>query len=111
MLTTSGRHACRYWTENLHQNALLNSTHDLGFMIMPWARVAYELTHDLRAMESIKTAANTLYSRYSDKFGCIRSWDKCVTKKYNFQDVNAEFMVIIVSNTTPKIMQVWLTFR
>lgn len=100
MLTASNRHACRYWTENLHQNALLSSTHDLGFMIMPWARVAYELNHDLRALETIKTAANTLYSRYSDRLGCIRSWDKCVTKKYNFQDVNTDFMVIIVIRAT-----------
>ncbi|KAH7075312.1 unsaturated glucuronyl hydrolase [Paraphoma chrysanthemicola] len=88
-------HACTYWTENLHQNALLNSTHDLGFMIMPWAKVAYEQNHDLRALETIKTAAHTLYSRYSSKLGCIRSWDKCVTKKYNFQDLNTDFMVII----------------
>lgn len=68
-------------------------------MIMPWAKVAYELNHDIRALETIKTAANTLYSRYSSKLGCIRSWDKCVTKKYNFQDMNADFMVIIVGGT------------
>jgi hypothetical protein len=67
---------------------------------MPWAKVAYEMNRDLRALETIKTAADTLYSRYSSKLGCIRSWDKCMTKKYNFQDVDVDFMVIIVSNTT-----------
>lgn len=65
---------------------------------MPWAKIAYELNHDLRALETIKTAADTLLSRYSNKLGCIRSWDKCVTKKYDFQDMDTDFMVIIVGS-------------
>ncbi|KAL5376607.1 hypothetical protein DPSP01_010400 [Paraphaeosphaeria sporulosa] len=88
-------YACKYWTESLHSNALLSNTHDLGFMIMPWAKVAYELNHDLRALDTIERAAQTLFSRYNSSMGCIRSWDNCVTKKYSFQDVNSEFMVII----------------
>lgn len=67
-------------------------------MIMPWARLAYELNHDLIALETIKTAANSLFSRYDARIGCIRSWDKCITKKYNFYDLKADFMVIIVSD-------------
>ncbi|KAJ8113977.1 hypothetical protein OPT61_g4035 [Boeremia exigua] len=89
--------ACKYWTENLHQNAHLRDTHDLGFMIMPWAKVAHEINHDLRALETIKTAAKSLLSRYNEKIGFIRSWDKCITKKYNFHDTDSDFMVIIVS--------------
>ncbi|KAF2021717.1 glycoside hydrolase family 88 protein, partial [Aaosphaeria arxii CBS 175.79] len=88
-------HACKVWTESLHQNALLRNTHDIGFMIMPWARPAYELNHDLRALETIKTAALSLYSRFDARIGCIRSWDTCVTKKYNFRDPRSEFMMII----------------
>ncbi|PSN61387.1 glycoside hydrolase family 88 protein [Corynespora cassiicola Philippines] len=87
--------ACKYWTENLHQNALLGTTHDLGFMIMPWAKLAYELNHDLRALQTIKTTADTLFSRFNSNMGCIRSWDKCVTKKYNFYDLDTDYMVII----------------
>jgi hypothetical protein len=66
---------------------------------MPWAKIAYESNHDLRALETIKTAADTLHSRYSKKLGCIRSWDTCVTKKYNFQNIETDYMVIIVSIT------------
>ncbi|KAJ4991054.1 unsaturated glucuronyl hydrolase [Stagonosporopsis vannaccii] len=87
--------ACKYWTESLHQNAYLGNTHDLGFMIMPWARVAYEVNHDLRSLETIKTAAQSLLSRYNEEIGCVRSWDQCITKKYNFYDTESDFMVII----------------
>lgn len=72
-------------------------------MIMPWAKVAYEVNHDLRALETIKTAARSLFSRYSENIGCVRSWDKCITKKYNFYDTESDFMVIIVSLDIPVI--------
>ncbi|KAH7377755.1 glycoside hydrolase family 88 protein [Pyrenochaeta sp. MPI-SDFR-AT-0127] len=88
-------YACKYWTENLHKNARLHTTHDLGFMIMPWAKLAVELNHDLRALETIKSAANTLFGRFSKKMGCMRSWDTCKTKNYHFDDMNKDFMVII----------------
>lgn len=88
-------HACTWWTETLHANAHLATTHDLGFMIMPWARPAWELRHDTRALETLKTAAATLHGRYSPAVGAIRSWDTCVTRSYNFQDPNKEFLVII----------------
>lgn len=97
LLSQAHRHACKVWTDSLHQNAHLTTTHDLGFMIMPWAKIAYELKHDLRAFETIKTAAESLFSRFDKSMGCIRSWDKCVTKKYNFNDPEQDYMVIIVS--------------
>lgn len=65
-------------------------------MITPWARLAYELNNDLIALKTIKTAAHSLFSRYDERIGCIRSWDQCVTKKYNFYDLDSDFMVIIV---------------
>lgn len=80
-------------------------------MIMPWAKVAYELNHDLRALDTIERAANTLFSRYSSQMGCIRSWDSCVTKKYNFQDVNSDFMVIIVSTSLMVVNSPSLTYH
>ena len=66
-------------------------------MVMPWAKLAYEFNHDLRAFETIKTAALSLCARFDAKIGSIRSWDSCVTKKYNFHNRELEFMVIIVS--------------
>lgn len=88
-------HACNWWTENLHANAHLAATHDLGFMIMPWARPAWELCHDARAFETLKAAARTLHGRYSSAVGAIRSWDSCVTKAYSFRDPSQEFLLII----------------
>ncbi|KAI8307067.1 Unsaturated chondroitin disaccharide hydrolase [Colletotrichum sp. SAR11_59] len=87
--------ACTWWTENLHPNAHLTTTHDLGFMIFPWARPAWELNHDRRAFESAITAAKSLYGRYDDTVGSIRSWDVCVTKRYKFLDPSKDFLVII----------------
>ncbi|KAJ4996110.1 hypothetical protein K4K48_009056 [Colletotrichum sp. SAR 10_66] len=87
--------ACIWWTENLHPNAHLTTTHDLGFMIFPWARPAWELNHDRRAFESAITAAKSLYSRYDGTVGSVRSWDVCVTKRYKFLDPNKDFLVII----------------
>ncbi|KAI0015917.1 Six-hairpin glycosidase-like protein [Xylariomycetidae sp. FL0641] len=87
--------ACKLWTENLDQNAYLTGTHDLGFMIMPWAKLAWELNRDHRAFMAMKGAANTLLSRFDPKIGCMRSWDKCMTKKYNFDDPQKDFLMII----------------
>ncbi|KAF6838888.1 glucuronyl hydrolase, partial [Colletotrichum plurivorum] len=87
--------ACKWWTENLHPNAQLKTTHDLGFMIFPWARPAWELSHDRRAYETAITAARSLYGRYDETVGSIRSWDVCVTKRYKFLDPSKDFLVII----------------
>lgn len=88
-------YACSWWTENLHANAHLTGTHDLGFMIMPWARPAWELRRDARAFETLKTAAKTLHGRYSSAVGAIRSWDSCVTKAYSFWEPSRDFLLII----------------
>lgn len=88
-------HACTWWTENLHANAHLAATHDLGFMTMPWARPAWELRRDARAFETLKAAAGTLLGRYSPAVGAIRSWDSCVTRAYSFRDPGREFLLII----------------
>ncbi|KAF9879357.1 glucuronyl hydrolase [Colletotrichum karsti] len=87
--------ACKWWTEALHPNAQLTTTHDLGFMIFPWARPAWELSHDHRAYQTAITAAKSLYGRYNPVVKSIRSWDVCVTKRYKFLDPSKDFLVII----------------
>ncbi|CAI6085061.1 unnamed protein product [Clonostachys chloroleuca] len=87
--------ACKWWTENLHQNAMLLGTHDLGFMIYPWARVRWELDHDHRSFDTMMRAAGTLADRFSEKVGAIRSWDTCMTKVYHYNDLTTDFLVII----------------
>ncbi|KAH8673264.1 unsaturated glucuronyl hydrolase [Ilyonectria robusta] len=87
--------ACKWWTVNLHQNASLSTTHDLGFMVFPWAQLAWELNHDVLALDTIVRASRTLASRYVPHIGAIRSWDTCITKRYAFTDPKTDFLFII----------------
>lgn len=89
------QHLCQWWTVNLHQNATLKGTHDIGFMIAPWAVKAWELNRDTESLTSLVTAAYTLAARFDDKIQAIRSWDTCVTKRYSFLDPSKDFLVII----------------
>ncbi|KAI2776238.1 glycoside hydrolase family 88 protein [Daldinia loculata] len=87
--------ACKWWTASLYRNAKLKTTHDLGFMIAPWARAAWELENDVKGFDTVITAAESLMTRYSPVVGCIRSWDTCTTKRYSFQDPEKDFLVIV----------------
>ncbi|KAJ6013228.1 hypothetical protein N7540_007819 [Penicillium herquei] len=86
---------CRWWTANLHQNALRKDTHDLGFMIVPWAIKAWELNRDPAAYNSLIMAAHSLASRFNTTTQCLRSWDVCITNRYSFTDPSQDFLVII----------------
>ncbi|KAJ5802536.1 uncharacterized protein N7503_004986 [Penicillium pulvis] len=88
-------HLCRWWTTNLHQNALKRDTHDLGFMIAPWAMRAWELQRDPAAYNSLVMAAHSLASRFNVKTQCLRSWDVCITNRYSYTDPSQDFLVII----------------
>ncbi|KAH8431839.1 glycoside hydrolase family 88 protein [Aspergillus melleus] len=92
-------HLCRWWTANLHQNALKRDTHDLGFMIAPWAMKAWDLHRDAEAYNSLVLAAHSLASRFNATTRCIRSWDVCVTTRYSYTeaDMSTDFLVIIDS--------------
>ncbi|WPG99113.1 Hypothetical protein R9X50_00192300 [Acrodontium crateriforme] len=91
------RHACHWWSENLHKQAARTDTHDLGFMIQPWARVLWQLDGDVRSRDSLIKAAYSLASRFDPTTNCIRSWDTCFTKRYSFADPSKDFLVIIDS--------------
>lgn len=86
---------CSWWTTNLHPNALKRDTHDLGFMIAPWAIRAWELQRDATAYNSLVMAAHSLASRFNTTTQCLRSWDVCITSRYSFTDPSKDFLVII----------------
>ncbi|KAL1870960.1 hypothetical protein Plec18167_007267 [Paecilomyces lecythidis] len=90
-------HLCRWWTINLHANALKRDTHDLGFMIAPWAMKAWDLLRHAESYNSIIMAAHSLASRFNGTTRCIRSWDECITNRYSFTDTSTDFLVIIDS--------------
>ncbi|KAJ5223128.1 uncharacterized protein N7469_009368 [Penicillium citrinum] len=86
---------CRWWTKNLHTNALKRDTHDLGFMIAPWAMKSWTLHRDPAAYNSLVMAAQSLASRFNTTTQCLRSWDICITNRYSFTDPSQDFLVII----------------
>lgn len=87
--------AARWWSQNLHAQANLTGTHDLGFLIHPWAKLGWELDEDTACYNSMVTAAQGLAARFNPRVGCIRSWDTCHTKRYAFADPEDDFLVII----------------
>lgn len=89
------QHLCQWWTVNLHQNATIKNTHDLGFMIAPWAMKAWSLHQDPRAYSSLVLAAYSLASRFDARVQSLRSWDVCYTKRYSYDDPSKDFLVII----------------
>ncbi|KAL2851060.1 Six-hairpin glycosidase-like protein [Aspergillus pseudoustus] len=89
------QHLCQWWSANLHQNAAKRDTHDVGFMIAPWAIKAWELHRDPKAYGSLVLAAHSLASRFDKRVQSLRSWDVCHTKRYSFTDNSKDFLVII----------------
>ncbi|PKS08404.1 hypothetical protein jhhlp_005348 [Lomentospora prolificans] len=88
----------RSWSEPLHPQAQRLNTHDLGFMIQPHMRPRWELYHDVPAFQTIKTAAESLYSRYNPAIGAIRSWDYLTwLEGVDIVDMKENFVVIIDS--------------
>ncbi|KAJ6785237.1 hypothetical protein PWT90_05115 [Aphanocladium album] len=88
---------CRSWAEPLHDMSNRKDTHDIGFIVEPALRRDYELTGDIRSLNSIVNAAESLASRYSETTKAIRSWDRFVNNGNNYVDKEAEFLVIIDS--------------
>lgn len=85
------------WSEPLHETAKRTDTHDMSFMIQPSMRVLWEVKHDRRALESIVTAAEALYTRYNPTVGAIRSWDQLLQDGVNISSQTEDFLVIIDS--------------
>ncbi|KAI1465574.1 Six-hairpin glycosidase-like protein [Daldinia caldariorum] len=54
----------------------MKGTYELGFMIAPWARTAWELDNNKKGFDAIIMAAGSLMARYSQKVGCITNPDK-----------------------------------
>src|SRR5690606_12181874 len=88
---------CAIWTEPLHAMADRNDTHDLGFIIMPALQREWELTSNLRSLDSIIRAARSLSTRYIPSAGVIRSWDLLLKKEITVTDTENNVLVIIDS--------------
>ncbi|EKJ67855.1 hypothetical protein FPSE_12003 [Fusarium pseudograminearum CS3096] len=87
----------RSWSDPLHDYAKRTDTHDMSFMIQPSMRVRWEVLHDFDALQSIITAAQSLYSRYNSNVGAIRSWDVLSQDGVDISSMTDDFLVIIDS--------------
>ena len=85
------------WSEPLYAMASRTDTHDMGFMIQPALRRRWELFQEERALFAVVTAAKSLYTRWSDKVGAIRSWDKLIMQGVEITSLDKDFLVIIDS--------------
>lgn len=65
----------RRYTELLEQEKLNGKTHDMGFKMFCSYGNGYRLTKDEQYKEILLQSARTLSTRFSEKTGCIRSWD------------------------------------
>ncbi|KAH6685974.1 Six-hairpin glycosidase-like protein [Plectosphaerella plurivora] len=85
------------WSEPIHETAKRTDTHDMSFMVQPSMRVLWEVNHDTRALQSIITAAESLYTRFNPTVGAIRSWDVLDQNGVNISSQTEDFLVIIDS--------------
>ncbi len=65
----------RHFTDIVEPAKNVRRHHDVGFMIYNSAGQAYRLTGDPHYLDVIKTASESLISRYDPSLGVIRSWD------------------------------------
>lgn len=63
------------YTLRVEDQKYTTDNHDVGFMIYCSFGNAYRLTKDSKYKEVIKTASNSLITRFNPVVGCIRSWD------------------------------------
>jgi hypothetical protein len=64
----------------------------------------WELTGNFRSLSSVVTAAQNLASRYDERLGAVRSWDRMVNKNERITDKEENFFVIIDSMCSKPIL-------
>ncbi|OAA58918.1 glycoside hydrolase family 88 protein [Niveomyces insectorum RCEF 264] len=89
--------AALQWQSGLEKEQHNRTTHDLGFMIMPSFYSDWSLRGTPESRKIIINAAHALSSRWCEQTQCLRSWDSCVTKRFNYTDADkqTDFLVII----------------
>ncbi|ANB14550.1 hypothetical protein AWJ20_2147 [Sugiyamaella lignohabitans] len=83
------------WKTRLEPHQFNTDTHDIGFLIMPAFWREYQLNRSKKAGEIIVQAAKSLMTRWSDTVQAFRSWTTTTSKRYNFDNPESDFLVII----------------
>lgn len=71
-------------TERMEQQQNNVYTHDIGFMMNCSYGNALDVTNDSTLIPVLVRSAESLYSRFDDKIGCIRSWNKREGKDWDY---------------------------
>lgn len=82
------------WTEALEPLKKLKSHHDIGFLMYCSFGNAYRLTGNEEYKDILVESARSLCTRFSDKTGCIKSWN--YRKAWNGKD--EWFFPVIIDN-------------
>ncbi|KAE8416023.1 Six-hairpin glycosidase-like protein [Aspergillus pseudocaelatus] len=88
---------CRRWSEPLHAMSFRKDTHDIGFIIQPALQRDWEHFGNKRSLDSILTAAESLATRFDERVGAIRSWDRFSNAHHDINSMDDDFLVIIDS--------------
>jgi hypothetical protein len=88
---------CRDWVVPIRAMDKRTDTHDMSFIIQPALRMDWELTGNTESLKNVVTAAESLGTRYNERVGAIRSWDRAVNHRYSYTDMEKDFLVIIDS--------------
>ncbi|WP_291588762.1 glycoside hydrolase family 88 protein [Bacteroides sp.] len=88
------KNAAVKWTEALEPLKKLKSHHDIGFLMYCSFGNAYRLTGDEKYKDILIESAQSLCTRFSDKTGCIKSWN--YRKAWNGKD--EWFFPVIIDN-------------
>lgn len=72
----------RHFTDIVEPAKNVRTHHDVGFMIYNSAGHAYRLTGEPHYLDVIKTASESLISRFNPSLGVIRSWEWNTKWKY-----------------------------
>ena len=65
----------RIFTAKLKDVPFIESTHDLGFMVLNSYGRQYENDRDSVSLSALVSASNSLIKRFDERIGAIRSWD------------------------------------
>ncbi|KAJ5692989.1 Six-hairpin glycosidase-like protein [Penicillium macrosclerotiorum] len=70
-------------------------THDLGFIVQPALQRDWELFGRQKSLDALLSAADSLASRYDDRVGAIRSWNRFSNAHHDIENMEEDFIVII----------------
>lgn len=88
------------FSARVEEEKVATNTHDLGFVIHCSFGNGYRITKNNSYLDIIRTASNSLSTRFNEKLGVIRSWD---TQSWNKQWQYA----VIIDNMMNLEMLLW----